>query len=144
MNYSMISYIVGWILNFEGLFMLLPCLTAVIYGEKAGFAFVVTMALCFVIGVPLTIRKPKNMVFYTKEGFISVSLSWIVMSVMGSLPFLFSGATSNPVDALFETVSGFTTTGASISAMWRACPTAFCSGEALLTGSAEWAFSSLS
>ena len=114
MNYSMISYIVGWILNFEGLFMLLPCLTAVIYGEKAGFAFVVTMALCFVIGVPLTIRKPKNMVFYTKEGFISVSLSWIVMSVMGSLPFLFSGATSNPVDALFETVSGFTTTGASI------------------------------
>ena len=72
------------------------------------------MALCFVIGVPLTIRKPKNMVFYTKEGFISVSLSWIVMSVMGSLPFLFSGATSNPVDALFETVSGFTTTGASI------------------------------
>lgn len=114
MNYSVISYIVGWILNCEGLFMLLPCLTALIYGEEAGFAFVVTMALCFLIGVPLTIRKPKNMVFYTKEGFISVSLSWIVMSVMGSLPFLFSGVTSNPVDALFETVSGFTTTGASI------------------------------
>ena len=114
MNYAMIAYVIGWILNCEGFLMLLPCLTAVIYQETAGFSFAAAMALCFLFGVPLTVRKPKNMVFYTKEGFVSVSLSWIVLSVMGSLPFLFSGSITNPVDALFETVSGFTTTGASI------------------------------
>ncbi len=114
MNYAMIAYVIGWILNCEGLLMLLPCLTAVIYQEAAGFSFVITIALCFLFGIPLTVRKPKNMVFYTKEGFVSVSLSWIVLSIMGSLPFLFSGSITSPVDALFETVSGFTTTGASI------------------------------
>lgn len=114
MNYAMIAYVIGWILNCEGFLMLLPCITAVIYQETAGFSFVAAMGLCFLFGVPLTLKKPKNMVFYTKEGFVSVSLSWIVLSVMGSLPFLFSGSITNPVDALFETVSGFTTTGASI------------------------------
>lgn len=114
MNYAMIAYVIGWILNCEGFLMLLPCLTAVIYQEAAGLSFVLTIVLCFLFGIPLTMKKPKNMVFYTKEGFVSVSLSWIVLSIMGSLPFLFSGAIINPIDALFETVSGFTTTGASI------------------------------
>lgn len=118
----MIAYVIGWILNCEGFLMLLPCLTAVIYQETAGFSFAAAMALCFLFGVPLTVRKPKNMVFYTKEGFVSVSLSWIVLSVMGSLPFLFSGSITNPVDALFETVSGFTTTGASILSDVEALP----------------------
>lgn len=122
MNYAMIAYVIGWILNCEGFLMLLPCLTAVIYQETAGFSFDAAMALCFLFGVPLTVRKPKNMVFYTKEGFVSVSLSWIVLSVMGSLPFLFSGSITNPVDALFETVSGFTTTGASILSDVEALP----------------------
>lgn len=124
MNYAMIAYVIGWILNCEGflILMLLPCLTAVIYQETAGFSFAAAMALCFLFGVPLTVRKPKNMVFYTKEGFVSVSLSWIVLSVMGSLPFLFSGSITNPVDALFETVSGFTTTGASILSDVEALP----------------------
>lgn len=122
MNYAMIAYVIGWILNCEGFLMLLSCLTAVIYQETAGFSFAAAMALCFLFGVPLTVRKPKNMVFYTKEGFVSVSLSWIVLSVMGSLPFLFSGSITNPVDALFETVSGFTTTGASILSDVEALP----------------------
>lgn len=122
MNYAMIAYVIGWILNCEGFLMLLPCLTAVIYQETAGFSFAAAMALCFLFGVPLTVRKPKNMFFYTKEGFVSVSLSWIVLSVMGSLPFLFSGSITNPVDALFETVSGFTTTGASILSDVEALP----------------------
>lgn len=122
MNYAMIAYVIGWILNCEGFLMLLPCLTAVIYQETAGFSFAAAMALCFLFGVPLTVRKPKNMVFYTKEGFVSVFLSWIVLSVMGSLPFLFSGSITNPVDALFETVSGFTTTGASILSDVEALP----------------------
>ncbi len=114
MNYSIIFYIMGWILNFEAAFMVLPCIVALIYGEQAGWSFVITMALCLVIGIPLVIKKPKKQIFYTSEGFVTVSLCWIVLSIMGALPFLFSGSIASPVDALFETVSGFTTTGASI------------------------------
>ena len=114
MNYSIISYIIGWILNFEALFMLLPCIVAMIYKESSGWAFVLAMLLCLLIGIPLTQRKPKNKIFYTKEGFVTVALSWIVLSIMGALPFIFSGSIPNVIDAIFETVSGFTTTGASI------------------------------
>lgn len=114
MNYSIIAYIVGWILNFEAVFMLLPCITATVYQEQSGWAFVLAMLLCLLIGIPLTRKKPHNKIFYTKEGFVTVALSWIILSTMGALPFIFSGAISSPIDALFETVSGFTTTGASI------------------------------
>ena len=114
MNYSIVFYLIGWILNIEAGFMLLPCLTALIYREKEGLAFVAVIALCLLIGLPLVLRKPKNRVFYLREGFVSTALSWIVLSCAGALPFLLSGSISNPVDALFETVSGFTTTGASI------------------------------
>lgn len=114
MNYSIIFYIMGWILNFEAAFMVLPCIVALIYGEPAGWSFVISMGLCLLIGIPLVIKKPKKQIFYTAEGFTTVSLCWIVLSIMGALPFLFSGSIQNPVDALFETVSGFTTTGASI------------------------------
>lgn len=114
MNYSIVFYMIGWILNIEAGFMLLPCLTALIYREKEGLAFVAVIALCLLIGLPLVLRKPKNRVFYLREGFVSTALSWIVLSYTGALPFLLSGSISSPVDALFETVSGFTTTGASI------------------------------
>lgn len=114
MNYSIIVYILGWILKFQAVFMLLPCFTALIYKEKAGFSFLAVMAVCLLIGIPLTLKKPSKKVFYTKEGFVTVALSWIIMSIVGALPFLLSGAITHPVDALFETVSGFTTTGASI------------------------------
>lgn len=114
MNYSIIFYILGWILNFEAAFMALPCIVAILYQETAGWSFVAAMAICLSMGTILVLRRPKNQVFYVKEGFVTVALSWIVLSIMGSLPFLFSGSITNPVDALFETVSGFTTTGASI------------------------------
>lgn len=114
MNYSIIIYILGWILNFEAAFMILPCIVAVLYKEPAGWSFVITMAICLAIGTSLVIKKPKNKVFYTAEGFVTTSLSWIVLSIMGAVPFILSGAITSPVDALFETVSGFTTTGASI------------------------------
>lgn len=114
MNYSIVFYIIGWILNMEAAFMLLPCITALIYRETSGWAFVITVILCLAIGLPLVIKKPSNRVFYLREGFITTSLSWIVLSCMGALPFLLSGSIASPVDALFETVSGFTTTGASI------------------------------
>ena len=114
MNYSIICYIIGWILNFEALFMTRPCLTALIYQEHSGWSFFLTAMFCLLLGIPLVQKKPKNKIFYTKEGFVTVALSWIILSIMGSLPFLLGGAISNPIDALFETVSGFTTTGASI------------------------------
>ncbi len=94
--------------------MTLPCLTALIYQEHSGWSFFLTAMFCLLLGIPLVQKKPKNKIFYTKEGFVTVALSWIILSIMGSLPFLLGGAISNPIDALFETVSGFTTTGASI------------------------------
>lgn len=114
MNYSIIIYIIGWILKLEAAFMLLPGITAIIYREKTGFVFLITMAICLAAGIPLTRKKPKQKAFYTKEGFVTVALSWIVLSIMGAVPFVLSGAVPHPIDALFETVSGFTTTGASI------------------------------
>ena len=122
MNYSIISYIIGWILKIEAIFMLLPCMTALIYQEKAGFAFLITMVVCLTISIPLTPKKPEKKAFYTKEGYVTVALSWIILSIAGAVPFVISGCISNPIDALFETVSGFTTTGASILSDVEALP----------------------
>lgn len=114
MNYSMIFYILGWIFNIEAVFMILPGITAIIYQEKTGLAFLVTMLICLVIGLPLTRKRPTNKVFHAKEGAVTVALSWLVLSIAGAVPFVISGSIPDPVNALFETVSGFTTTGASI------------------------------
>ena len=114
MNYAIVRYVIGYVLYFEAAFMVPPCMTAIIYQESCGWSFVITGLLCVLLGFILTHKKPKNKVFYTKEGFVTVALSWIILSIMGSLPFLISGSITNPIDALFETVSGFTTTGASI------------------------------
>lgn len=114
MNRSMIRYILGWVLNIEALLMMLPALVAVIYRERAVFGFLITIVLCAAVGLLLVHKKPVSTVFYLKEGCIATALSWIVMSVFGCLPFLFSGEIPSFTDALFETISGFTTTGASI------------------------------
>ncbi len=114
MNYRIILYIIGWVLNIEAAFMLLPVITGILYQEPALWAFAAAGALCLLFGVSLTFIKPKRQYFYVKEGYVTVALSWVVLSIMGALPFLLSGAISHPIDALFETVSGFTTTGASI------------------------------
>lgn len=116
MNRSMILYILGWVLEIEAILMLLPCLVAVIYQEKAGFSFLIVIVLCTAAGLLLNHKKPKSMVFYLKEGCIATALSWIVMSLFGCLPFVISGAIPSFTDALFETISGFTTTGATILA----------------------------
>ena len=114
MNYSIIIYIIGMILKLEAAFMVLPIVTSLIYQETSGFAFLITIILCLAIGIPLTWKKTTRKAFYTKEGFVTVALSWIVLSIMGTIPFVISHSIPNPIDALFETVSGFTTTGASI------------------------------
>lgn len=114
MNYSMVMYVVGWILNFEAAFMLPSCLVACIYQEKSGLSFVIAIVIALVFGIPLTLRKPKSKDFHTREGFTTVALGWIVLSIVGAIPFVVSGAIPHPVDAVFESVSGFTTTGSSI------------------------------
>lgn len=114
MNYSMIFYIIGWILNVEAALMIPSVVIAAIYQEKSGLAFVAVIAFCLVPGFLLKNHPPRNKVFYAKEGAVTVALSWIIMSLMGALPFVLSGTIPNIVDAMFETVSGFTTTGASI------------------------------
>ena len=114
MNYSIVFYIIGWILNFEAAFMALPTAVALIYRESEVWCFLATMAVCLMVGMLLVRRKPKNQIFYVAESFVAVSLSWVLLSVMGAAPFVLSGYIPNPIDALFETVSGFTTTGASI------------------------------
>lgn len=114
MNYSIIRYILGWVLVLEAIFMLLPCLVSVIYQEQSGVAFVITALICAVIGLFMIAKKPKNKNYYAREGFVIVALSWIVMSLFGALPFVLSREIPSYVDALFEIVSGFTTTGASI------------------------------
>lgn len=114
MNYGMIRYTLGWLLLFEAGFFAVPLITAAAFWEVEFFAFLVTMAICLAIGLLLTYKKPKSQVLYAKEGFVIVSLSWILISLFGALPFLFTGSTTSFVDALFESVSGFTTTGSSI------------------------------
>lgn len=129
MNYKMIRQTLGWILIFEAVFFCIPLITAIVYKESAVWSFLICIAICLVLGRLLTFKKPKDTTLYSREGFVIVALSWIVMSIFGCLPFLMSGVTTSFIDALFETVSGFTTTGASIFAavedlpysinMWR-------------------------
>ncbi len=114
MNYRMIRNILGWLLIFECGFMVVPAITAIVYKEPQLWHFLITMLLCGGIGALCVWKKPKNSVLYAREGFVIVSLSWMVLSIFGALPFFLSGCIPNFVDALFETVSGFTTTGASI------------------------------
>ena len=122
MNYSMIGYVLRYILCCEGILMLLPALVALIYGEQAGLTFIICAGLCILLAFPFTLKKPRSTELRIKEGFVSVALGWIVLSVMGALPFILSGAITDPIDALFETVSGFTTTGASILSDVEALP----------------------
>ena len=114
MNYSMIFFIIGWVFIIEAALMAPSALVAVLYSERSIWAFAAAIGLCLLLGVPLVRKQPANKVFYAKEGCVTVALSWIVMSLMGALPFVFSGVIPSIVDAMFETVSGFTTTGASI------------------------------
>ncbi|MBO7196440.1 MAG: TrkH family potassium uptake protein [Clostridia bacterium] len=115
MNYRMIKYTLGWLLMFEAAFFLIPMITAVCYGEwMTLLAFAITGIICLGIGWLCVRKKPEDTTIYAREGFVIVSLCWIILSVFGALPFIFSGSTTSFIDALFETTAGFTTTGSSI------------------------------
>lgn len=110
----MVLYLLGRILTVEAALMAPSAVLAAVYGEGDLTAFLITMGILAVIGIPLSIRKPANGAIYAREGFTTVALAWILVSALGALPMVLSGAIPSYVDALFEMVSGFTTTGASI------------------------------
>ena len=122
MNRNIIIYMLGWIMNIEALFMMLPVLTAAVYKENIGFIYLGVAVVCGLLGVACTRKKPKTKMFFAREGFVTVSLGWIVLSFFGCMPFVISGE-------IPHIVSGFTTTGSSIipkvedlskaSLMWR-------------------------
>lgn len=114
MNIKIVMYFLGWVLDIEAIFMVLPCAIALIYGESSGFYFLGLGIVCGVLGWLLSHKKPANTIFYAREGFVAVALSWIILSFFGALPFYMSGEIPLFEDALFEVISGFTTTGASI------------------------------
>lgn len=116
MNYSMVFYILGHILKFESAFLMLPVIVGLLYGEDDVTAYLFVAALCLILGMILSRKRPESPSLYTREGFVTVALSWIIMSVFGAMPFVLSGDIPSYVDALFETISGFTTTGSSILA----------------------------
>ena len=115
MNYRMVFSMIGRLLMLEAGMLLLPALCSFGYQEQSGWAFLLAAAVALAVGGLLAlVLRPKNKTIYAKEGFIIAALSWIGLSAVGALPFVLSGAIPNYIDAFFETVSGFTTTGASV------------------------------
>ncbi len=115
MNFGIVVYVIGWVLILEGGFMLLPAATGAIYGEYGAMSIYLAVgSACAVIGFLLRLKKPVKRTFYAREGFVTVALSWIALSIAGALPFSLTGDIPSYVDALFEIISGFTTTGSSI------------------------------
>ncbi|MFA6736997.1 MAG: TrkH family potassium uptake protein [Saccharofermentanales bacterium] len=115
MNFSIIKYFCGIVLRFEAGFMALSLVVSFIYGEyDVALIFIGTIAVMLGISFLLAFRKPADTSFYAKEGVVTVSVSWILLSLFGAMPFFLSGAIPSFIDSLFESVSGFTTTGASV------------------------------
>ena len=110
----MIRYIISKMMGAEGLLMLLPMMVGIIYGEHTSVYFLITAAILTAIYLLFGRKCPENMTIYAKEGLIIVATAWIFWSLAGALPFVLSKSIPSYVDAFFETVSGFTTTGSTI------------------------------
>lgn len=114
MNYKMVLSVLGKAMITEAVLMFVPILVGYYYNESFYLSFLIPIAGLLALGVPLSSLKFRDNSIYAKEGFVIVALAWIVLSLVGCVPFLISGTIPNFTDALFETVSGFTTTGASV------------------------------
>ena len=111
MNKQMIRYVLGLVLLIEGALLLLPLAVALLYQETTWKHFGLTIAVCLILGGCMIIRKPRRRTLFPKDGFVIAALTWIVISLVGALPFSLSGQIPRYIDALFEVISGFTTTG---------------------------------
>ncbi len=114
MNKRMVAFFVGSVLRIEAILMILPTIVSLLYREEEWIYIAAAAAISFVTGYLMSFKKPKNVSFYTREGITAVALSWILMSVFGCIPLWHAVSHIGFTDALFETISGFTTTGASI------------------------------
>lgn len=114
MHKRIVVYILGWVLFIEGVAMQFSTIVGLYYKERGYKYFLFIGLACVALGILLVLKKPKNMTMYLKDGFASTALSWIVLSLVGALPLFLSRAIPNYIDAVFETISGFTTTGATI------------------------------
>lgn len=114
MNSKIIRFILGCVLKIEGILLLLPSLVALIYREREGFVYLSVAVVAAVAGFLMTIKRPESNVFSLKEGCVATALSWIFLSLVGAMPLWLTGEIPSFTNALFESVSGFTTTGASI------------------------------
>mgnify|MGYP003473061998 FL=1 len=114
MNYKIIIKILGRILFLEGLLLIIPLIVSLVYKENTYLSFLIPIIFLLILGGSLSMVKTDNKNFYAKEGFVVVGLSWVLMSIFGAFPFFISQEIPSYADALFETVSGFTTTGATV------------------------------
>lgn len=114
MNYKFVRYIIGWIIGFEAAFLLLPAFVSLLYQEHLGFYYLVCALVYAIIAYLFIHKQPSRKELYAREGFVTVALSWIVLSVGGAIPLVLTGEIPSFTDALFEIISGFTTTGSSI------------------------------
>lgn len=122
MNYKMITYNIGRILLVEAILLVLPAIVSIIYDDGMLISFAVTIAALTATGLFATRKKPDNRSIYAKEGYVIVAFTWVLMSLFGALPFTLSGHIPSFIDAFFETVSGFTTTGSTILTNVEALP----------------------
>lgn len=122
MNMRMTVYIIGLLVAFEGLFMAVPTITAAVYHESEFWLFLAIAVFCLLLGWLLTLIKPADKKLFARDGFLIVALGWILLGLIGAMPFYISGSIPQFIDALFESVSGLTTTGASILSDLDALP----------------------
>lgn len=115
LNYGMLLYTLGIICLVEGAFMCIPFIVSLAYGDNIRLGFGVTIAILVCLGLPFVLKKPIETHMVAKDGFVIVSLAWILMSLTGTLPYLLSGTFANFFDAFFESVSGFTATGSTVA-----------------------------
>ena len=115
MNYANVGRMLGWVLVISAGLLLLPLAVAIVYHEaRTALSFVAVILISGLLGFLLTRLKSRRSEIYARDGFMIVGLSWVLLSALGALPFVLSGDIPNYIDAVFETVSGFTTTGATI------------------------------
>ena len=138
MNYSIIIYILGWIMNVEAVCMLVPGITALIYREKSGIAFLITILACLAIGVPLVSRKPSKKAFYAREGLVTTAGSSSVLSVLCRL--CSAGLSRIPLMLFLRLFPVSLQPVPVFSPIHHRCLTASISGDVFPTGSAVWGF----
>jgi trk system potassium uptake protein TrkH len=115
MNYKIVFNVLGGLLRFLGLLMVVPLLVAYYYDESL-YPFIVAVVLTGFTGIVLSLRYKSNEEWKTRDGFAIVSLGWLAAAAFGAIPFVFDGI--SPLNALFESMSGFTTTGATVFMAW--------------------------